>query len=177
MSVPESDIPAPKMKEGFVNVLNNILNDQTQPLECELTPLLSRAKSQQSTNKLLARHMKRRSEVLEKRHKTKMAHKKPNILDTPRERKFQHLATKGVVQLFNAVNKEQKNMEKKLKTAKTEAKKSSLIKSFDKRGFIDMLLSENRTETETIIRNRQQNSESSSNIETDGEDCSDSISQ
>ena len=43
-----------------------------------------------------------------------MAHKKPNILDTPRERKFQKLATNGVVKLFNAVNKEQKNMGEKL---------------------------------------------------------------
>ena len=173
MSVPELNISAPKMKEGFIKVLNKILSDQTNPLECKLTPLLSRAKSQKSTNKLLARHIKRRSDILEKRHKAKVAHKKPNILDTPRERKFQKLATNGVVKLFNAVNKEQKNMGEKLKTAKTEAKKSSLIKSFDKSGFIDMLLNENRTETETIVRNRQQNSESSSNAESDGEEYSD----
>ena len=113
MSVPELDIPAPKMKEGFVNILNSILNDQTQPMECEQTPLLSRAKSQQSTKKLLARHIKRRSEVLEKRHRAQVAHKKPNILDTPRERRLQHFATKGVVQLFNAVTREQRNMQKK----------------------------------------------------------------
>ncbi|KAI6658571.1 RRP15-like protein [Oopsacas minuta] len=174
MSVPESDISAPKMKEGFVNVLNNILNDQTNSSECGLTPLLSRAKSQRSTNKLLARHVKKRSHVLEKRHRAQMARKKPNILDTPRERKFQQLATKGVVQLFNAVSSEQKNMQKKLESVKTDAKKTKLIKNFDKRGFLDSLLHENRGNSREEGFDSEMKSESSESIESDGEYCSDS---
>ena len=175
MSVPVSEISAPRMKEGFVNVLNKILNDQSTSTECVNTPLLSRAKSKKSTNELLARHMKRRNQVLEKKNRAQSARKKPNILDYPRERKFQHLATKGVVQLFNAVNKEQKNMSKKLDSVKTDAKRTKVIKSFDRSGFLDSLLSENRKNVGKIEkegRDSEVQIESSESMESSGEYCS-----
>ena len=178
MSIPGSEISAPKMKEGFVNVLNKILNDQNTSLECVNTPLLSRAKSKKSTNELLARHLKRRNQLLEKKNRAQSARKKPNILDYPRERKFQHLATKGIVQLFNAVNKEQRSMSKKLDLVKTDAKRTKVIKTFDKSGFLDSLLCENRKNVGEIQKEGSDSELQSGNsecMESSGEyysDCS-----
>lgn len=176
MSVPVSEISAPRMKEGFVNVLNKILNDENSPMECVVSPLLSRAKSKKSTNELLARHVKKRSQVLEKKNRAQCARKKPNILDFPRERKFQHLATKGVVQLFNAVNKEQRDMNKKLDSVKTDAKRTKVIKRFDRSGFLDSLLSENRRNVGELLKEgngSEMQSESSDSMESNGDYCSD----
>ena len=47
---------------------------------------------------------------------------KPTVLDRNREKTFTKLATKGVVQLFNAVRDQQKN----LKTQLDQAGKSTL---------------------------------------------------
>ena len=177
MSVPNLGNSAPVMKDGFVNILNKILNDQPNAMECELNPILSRAKSQRSTNQLLARHAKRKIQLSERRQKYQKARKKPSVLDMAQERKFQLLATKGVVQLFNAVSKEQKKMDAELKTAKTEAKKSRMISSFDKKGFLDMLMKDSGTKSlESNYPSSDEASESANSfsMESDGEEFSNS---
>ena len=80
-----------------------------------------------------------------------------------------------MVQLFNAVNKEQKNMTKKLDSVKTDAKRTKVIKSFDKSGFLDSLLSENRKNVGEIKkegRDSEVQIESSESMESSGEYCS-----
>ena len=65
---------------------------------------------------------------------------KPNPLQRDIERKLQRIATKGVVQLFNAVQKQQKLVEGKLSVAgSSEVKKSKALKTVTKGGFLDML--------------------------------------
>jgi hypothetical protein len=68
---------------------------------------------------------------------------KPNILEKDKERTLAKIATKGVVQLFNAVRMQQKDISKKLDEAgPLEAKKEKVLKSIDKRAFLDVLMGE-----------------------------------
>jgi hypothetical protein len=60
------------------------------------------------------------------------------------EKHLKRLATKGVVQLFNAVNKQQKEIKTKLDDAgSSETKRSKIIGSVDKRQFLEMLKGQN----------------------------------
>ncbi|KAJ8975212.1 hypothetical protein NQ317_000210 [Molorchus minor] len=68
---------------------------------------------------------------------------KPDILEKDRERTLQRIATKGVVQLFNAVKMQQKEIGGKLKEAgPLEVKKEAILKNLDKRTFLDVLMGE-----------------------------------
>ncbi|XP_021936190.1 RRP15-like protein isoform X2 [Zootermopsis nevadensis] len=72
---------------------------------------------------------------------------KPNILDHDYERRLNRIATRGVVQLFNAVRQQQKSLECQLKEAgSSERKRDKVMKSLDKRAFIDILLGSSRSE-------------------------------
>ncbi|KAK5647642.1 hypothetical protein RI129_002534 [Pyrocoelia pectoralis] len=66
---------------------------------------------------------------------------KPNILDKDRERTLSKIATKGVVQLFNAVKRQQKDIDTKLKDAGSlEVKKDKVLKNINKREFLNVLM-------------------------------------
>ncbi|KAK0181710.1 hypothetical protein PV327_003973 [Microctonus hyperodae] len=66
---------------------------------------------------------------------------KPSISDRGRERILQKIATKGVVQLFNAVKQQQTMLEKKLiEAGPLERKREQVLKSIDKRAFLDVLM-------------------------------------
>lgn len=68
---------------------------------------------------------------------------KPNILEKDRERTLCKIATKGVVQLFNSVKKQQQDIDSKIKEAgPLEAKKDKVLKNIDKRVFLDVLMGE-----------------------------------
>lgn len=68
---------------------------------------------------------------------------KPNILEKDRERTLQKIATKGVVQLFNAVKMQQKDISKKIEEAgPLEVRKEKVLKNIDKRAFLDVLMGE-----------------------------------
>ncbi|CAD5122069.1 DgyrCDS10521 [Dimorphilus gyrociliatus] len=73
----------------------------------------------------------------------KMARTKPKPLDKEKERTLAKIATRGVVQLFNAVRSQQKQTEERLMNASTEAKKDQVLKDTKRKGtFIDMLKNE-----------------------------------
>ncbi|XP_066142553.1 RRP15-like protein isoform X2 [Euwallacea fornicatus] len=68
---------------------------------------------------------------------------KPNILEKDRDRTLQKIATKGVVQLFNAVRTQQKELSQKLDEAgPLEVRKEKVMKNIDKRAFLDLLMGE-----------------------------------
>lgn len=68
---------------------------------------------------------------------------KPNILEKDRERTLQKIATKGVVQLFNAVKMQQKDISKQLEEAgPLEVRKEKVLKNIDKKAFLDVLMGE-----------------------------------
>lgn len=66
---------------------------------------------------------------------------KPSIADREREKMLQKIATRGVVQLFNAVKQQQIDINKKLSQAgPLERKREQVFKSIDKNAFLDILM-------------------------------------
>lgn len=66
---------------------------------------------------------------------------KPSVFDREREKVFKKIATKGVVQLFNAVRGQQKDLEVKLQEAGTlDHKRDHVLNSLNKRAFLDVLM-------------------------------------
>ncbi|KAI4487216.1 hypothetical protein M0804_005365 [Polistes exclamans] len=71
---------------------------------------------------------------------------KPSIIDRERERLLQKIATKGVVQLFNAVRQQQTDTNQKLQDAgPLERKREQVLKNIDKRAFLDVLMGESKS--------------------------------
>lgn len=70
---------------------------------------------------------------------------KPNILEKDRERLLSKIATKGVVQLFNAVRNQQKTLGRELENDVSERKKDKILKKFDKRTFLDSLMGQTKS--------------------------------
>lgn len=84
---------------------------------------------------------------------------KPNILEKDRERTLQKIATKGVVQLFNAVKMQQKDISKQLNEAgPLEVRKEKVLKNIDKRAFLDVLMGEKSSIVdEQLVKTKEQN--------------------
>ncbi|KAI4500142.1 hypothetical protein M0802_004559 [Mischocyttarus mexicanus] len=71
---------------------------------------------------------------------------KPSIIDREREKLLQKIATKGVVQLFNAVRQQQTDTKQKLLDAgPLERKREQVLKNIDKRAFLDVLMGESKS--------------------------------
>ncbi|KAE8747279.1 hypothetical protein FOCC_FOCC005923 [Frankliniella occidentalis] len=83
---------------------------------------------------------------------------KPSILHRERERALSKIATKGVVQLFNAVREQQKDISSKLKEANGSIRKEEkILKSIDKRAFLDVLMGKAQSErVEDNVRIKKQ---------------------
>ncbi|KAK3912621.1 RRP15-like protein [Frankliniella fusca] len=83
---------------------------------------------------------------------------KPSFLHRERERALSKIATKGVVQLFNAVREQQKDISSKLKEANGSVRKEEkILKSIDKRAFLDVLMGKARSEkVEDNVRIKKQ---------------------
>merc|ERR1719209_2803973 len=65
---------------------------------------------------------------------------KPHLFERQFERSLTRIATRGVIQLFNAVSKHQKETKDKIKKeGKSEFKKDAILKSVSKGDFIDLL--------------------------------------
>ncbi|KMQ98313.1 rrp15-like protein [Lasius niger] len=85
---------------------------------------------------------------------------KPSITDRERERMLQKIATRGVVQLFNAVKQQQTNINKKLSQAgPLERKREQVLQSIDKNAFLDILMGgsksiplDNTTKSEKLVQ-------------------------
>ncbi|KAL3288339.1 hypothetical protein HHI36_002787 [Cryptolaemus montrouzieri] len=77
---------------------------------------------------------------------------KPNILERDREKILTKIATKGVVQLFNAVKTQQKDIKEKLNEAgPLDVKKTKVLKNIDKNTFLDVLMSEKSQNVDAIL--------------------------
>ena len=69
-----------------------------------------------------------------------MGRVKPDVVDKEYERNLRRIASKGVVQLFNAVQEQQKAIDKTLKDSDlTRSKKDRRLKSLTKGKFLDSL--------------------------------------
>uniref|UniRef100_A0A3Q0RK61 RRP15-like protein n=1 Tax=Amphilophus citrinellus TaxID=61819 RepID=A0A3Q0RK61_AMPCI len=85
--------------------------------------------------------LERKKQVDKKQAWEMMFREKPDIVkDRETERALQRIATRGVVQLFNAVRKHQKTMDDKVKeVGGSERKKAKIFCSVSKKDFIDVL--------------------------------------
>ena len=64
---------------------------------------------------------------------------KPDITKRALEKTLSKMATRGVVQLFNAVREQQKNVKSSLKEAGNTWKREKILKNLDKDGFLAVL--------------------------------------
>lgn len=72
---------------------------------------------------------------------------KPTVLEKEREKILSKTATRGVVQLFNAVRNQQKDIERKMSDAgPLERKKDKVMKSLDKTKFLDKLMGQSKSD-------------------------------
>lgn len=69
-----------------------------------------------------------------------------SVLEKDRERLLTKIATKGVVQLFNAVRNQQKTIDREMdRNDLSEGKKEKILKKFDKRAFLDTLMGQSKS--------------------------------
>ncbi|XP_037956422.1 RRP15-like protein [Teleopsis dalmanni] len=96
---------------------------------------------------------------------------KPTWKDIERERTLRKIATKGVVQLFNAVRMQQKDLQNQLDEAgKLDSRQEAVLNNINKRKFLDVLMSGKRAKSEAVdnsIKNEIKG-ESSSDEEQNG---------
>ncbi|KAL1398888.1 hypothetical protein pipiens_008607 [Culex pipiens pipiens] len=76
---------------------------------------------------------------------------RPSIGDYERERALKKIATKGTVQLFNAVRQQQKDVNQKLADAgKLEYKREKVLKNLSKKEFLNALMNGPRAKSELV---------------------------
>uniref|UniRef100_A0A182Y4D8 RRP15-like protein n=1 Tax=Anopheles stephensi TaxID=30069 RepID=A0A182Y4D8_ANOST len=101
----------------------------------------------------LAQELLRQRAVLKKLRKKDILglRVRPSINDHERERTLRKVATKGTVQLFNAVRQQQKEVNRKLEEAgKLEYKREKVLKSLNRKEFLDVLMSGPRAKSELV---------------------------
>ncbi|XP_072534936.1 RRP15-like protein [Salminus brasiliensis] len=103
------------------------------------------------TEKKRIERLEKKKQIDKKRAWEMMCRVKPDIVqDKEKERNLQRTATRGVVQLFNAVRKHQQNVDEKMKeVGGSERKKAKILSSVSKKDFIDIL----RGNAGTVIPN------------------------
>lgn len=76
---------------------------------------------------------------------------KPTLMDRERERAFKKIATKGVVQLFNAVRVQQRDLSAQLEQAgRLDHRRDAVLNNINKRKFLDVLMGGKRSKSENV---------------------------
>ncbi|KAM5165486.1 RRP15-like protein isoform 2-T2 [Mantella aurantiaca] len=125
--------------KGWADAMAKILNKK-MPDKAGTILVKSKALEKEKERERLEK-MEKRKEVDKKRQWEMMSRVKPDVVrDREVERNLQRIATRGVVQLFNAVRTHQGNVNDKLKEAgSSDRKRSKLMSSVSKKDFIDVL--------------------------------------
>ncbi|KAM3855975.1 RRP15-like protein [Vipera latastei] len=142
---PDTDTPkdAAKSKEagnaGWAEAMAKVLNKKVS--SDKPTILLKNKERDAERRKAKQERLEQRKQLNKKREWEMLCRVKPNIVkDREVERNLQRIATRGVVQLFNAVRKHQTNVDEKIKEAgSSERKRAQLMSSVSKRDFINVL--------------------------------------
>lgn len=110
-------------------------NEESEPFEIEKVKEEVKEEENEDDDKKSITPLK------EKRRNNLGIRIKPSITDRERERMLQKIATKGVVQLFNAVKQQQGEINQKLaEVGPLERKREQVLKSIDKCTFLDVLM-------------------------------------
>jgi hypothetical protein len=97
-----------------------------------------RRKVEQKSRKELSEKRKAKRDLLE------MGRLDKTVTDVVNERKLSKIATKGIIQLFNAVKQHQKDVDSKLKKVKTEAQRDKIHKTVTTGSFLDLVRPKNK---------------------------------
>lgn len=94
---------------------------------------------------------------------------RPTMMDRERERAFKKIATKGVVQLFNAVRTQQKDLVQKLDAAgRLDHKRDAVLNNINKRKFLDVLMGGARAKSENVDNPVKDESDMDEEVYNDG---------
>ncbi|XP_046862492.1 RRP15-like protein isoform X2 [Xenia sp. Carnegie-2017] len=122
---------------GWADAMARIL---TKQIPEDKPVVLSKYKKVETERKQKQEEILKQKLITQEKHEAREKnHVKPAPSNDEKERNLKRIATKGVVKLFNAVNKHQEDLDVKLKSAPTEAKKVKVMKSVSKSSFLDML--------------------------------------
>ncbi|XP_026140535.1 RRP15-like protein isoform X2 [Carassius auratus] len=124
---------------GWAEAMAKILGKKTpdsKPIILQKNKELDKIKEKEKKERL-----EKKKRLDKKRAWENMCREKPDVVrDREHERNLQKIATRGVVQLFNAVKKHQKNVDDRIKeVGGSERKKSRILSSVTKKDFIDVL--------------------------------------
>ncbi|XP_077432478.1 RRP15-like protein [Vanacampus margaritifer] len=124
---------------GWAEAMAKILGKPT--LKNKSTILVKNKERDKVKAKERQEQLERKEQTDKKRAWEMMSRVKPNIVkDREVEKTLQRTATRGVVQLFNAVRKHQKTIDKQVKeVGGSERKKAKILASVTKKDFIDVL--------------------------------------
>ncbi|EFB18248.1 hypothetical protein PANDA_012227, partial [Ailuropoda melanoleuca] len=124
---------------GWADAMAKILNRKTP--RSKPTILVKNKELEKEKEKLKQERLEKRKQLDKKREWEMMCRVKPDVVkDKETERNLQRIATRGVVQLFNAVQKHQKNVDEKVKEAGSSIRKrAKLISTVSKKDFISVL--------------------------------------
>ncbi|XP_068426509.1 RRP15-like protein isoform X2 [Clinocottus analis] len=124
---------------GWAEAMAKILGKKTP--ESRNSILVKSKELDKMKEKERMEQLERKKQIDKKRAWEMMAREKPDVVkDRDTEKNLQRIATRGVVQLFNAVRKHQKTIDIKVKEiGGSERKKAKLLSSVSKKDFIDVL--------------------------------------
>ncbi|KAJ8411538.1 hypothetical protein AAFF_G00163460 [Aldrovandia affinis] len=124
---------------GWAEAMAKILQKKTP--ENKASILIKNKELERAKEKVKKEQLERKKQVDKKREWEMMSREKPDVVkDRETERNLQRIATRGMVQLFNAVRKHQKTMDEKMKeVGGSERKRAKLLSSVSKKDFIDVL--------------------------------------
>ncbi|XP_062394214.1 RRP15-like protein [Sardina pilchardus] len=124
---------------GWADVMAKILQKETPNSK---PVILQKNKQLEKSKEKAKKEMLERKGQIDKRKAWEMLGRvKPDVVkDREIEKGLQRTSTRGVVQLFNAVRKHQKDVDEKVKEAGgSERKKSKILATVSKRDFINVL--------------------------------------
>ncbi|KAB5586366.1 hypothetical protein PHYPO_G00000760 [Pangasianodon hypophthalmus] len=135
---------------GWAEVMAKILGKKTP--EDKPCILLKNKQRDKLNAKERKEKLEKKKQADKKRAWEMMCRVKPDVVrDKEKERNLQRIATRGVVQLFNAVRQHQKNVDEKVKeVGGSERKKAKVLSSISKKDFIDVLRRSAGCNTEAI---------------------------
>ncbi|XP_055437889.1 RRP15-like protein isoform X2 [Bubalus kerabau] len=124
---------------GWADAMARVLSRKIP--ESKPAILVRNKELEKDKEKLKQERLEKRKQLDKKREWEMMCRVKPDVVkDKETERNLQRIATRGVVQLFNAVQKHQKNVDEKVKEAGGSIRKrAKLISSVSKKDFISVL--------------------------------------
>ncbi|KAK2511873.1 Rrp15 [Columba guinea] len=124
---------------GWADAMAKVLNKKIP--QNKSTILAKNKKLEKEREKEKQERLEKRMKLDKKREWEMMCRVKPDVVkDRNIERNLQRIATRGVVQLFNAVRTHQKKVDEKVKKAgSSDRQRAKLLSSVSKKDFISVL--------------------------------------